>query len=65
MPSEYEEYLCLTQVAKSASIASVAQIGNVSVCLTHSSAPWILDSGATDHISGNKDLFSSLTFPSS
>ena len=62
--SEYEEYLRLTQAAKSSSIASVAQTGNVSTCLTHSPAPWILDTRASDHISGNKDLFSSLTFPS-
>ena len=63
-PSEYEEYLRLTQAAKSSPIASVAQIGNVSACLTHSSAPWILDTRASDYISGNKDLFSSLNFPS-
>ena len=62
-PSEYEEYLRLTQAVKSSSIASVAQTGNVSAYLTHSSAPWILDTGASDHISGNKDIFSSLTFP--
>ena len=47
---EYEEYLRLTQAAKSSSIAFVAQTGNVS-CLTHSSVPWILDTGASDHIS--------------
>ena len=64
-PSEYEEYLRLTQAAKPASIASVAQTGNTSTLLTHSSGPWILDSGASDHISGNKDVFSSLTFPPS
>ena len=64
MLSEYKEYLRLTQAAKSSSIASVAQTGNVPTCLTHSSAPWILDTEASDHISGNKDLFSSLTFPS-
>ena len=63
-PSEYEEYLHLTQAAKSSSIAYVTQTSNVSACLTLSSAPWILDTGAPDHISGNKDLFSSLTFPS-
>ena len=62
--SEYEEYLRLTQAAKSSSIASVARTGNVSTCLTQSSAPWILDTRASNHISGNKDLFSSLTFPS-
>ncbi|RVX13353.1 Retrovirus-related Pol polyprotein from transposon RE1 [Vitis vinifera] len=48
---------------KSASVASVAQTGNTSTCLTHTSSlgPWILDSGTSDHISGNKDLFSSIT----
>ncbi|KAJ9692791.1 hypothetical protein PVL29_011738 [Vitis rotundifolia] len=51
------------QATKSASITSVAQTGNASACLTHTSSlgPWILDSGTSDHISGNKDLFSSIT----
>ena len=35
-PGEYEEYLRLTQVAKSASIAFVALTGNVFAYLTHS-----------------------------
>ncbi|RVX05735.1 Retrovirus-related Pol polyprotein from transposon RE1 [Vitis vinifera] len=43
--------------------ASVAQTDNVFVCFTQSPSlgPWILDSGAFDHISGNKHLFSSIT----
>ena len=60
-PSEYEEFLCLTHAAKSASIASVVLTGNVSTYLTHSLGQWILNSGASDHLSGNEDLFSSLT----
>ena len=60
--SEYDAYLRY-QAAKSVSVASVAQAGNASTCLTHTSSlgPWILDSGASDHISGNK--VSSLTTP--
>ena len=49
--------------ASQASVASVAQPSNASTCLTHTSSlrPWILDSRASDHLSGNKDLFSSIT----
>ena len=51
-PNEYKEYIHLTQAAKSASISFVD-------CLSHSSGPWILNSGAFDQLSGNKDFFSS------
>ena len=63
-PGESEEFLRLTHAAKSTSIASVAQTGNVSAYLAHSLGPWILDSGASDHLSDNKDIFSSLTITS-
>ena len=60
--SKYDDYLRY-QATKSAFVDSVAQTGNVSTCLTHTSSlgPWILDSDTFDHISGNKDLFSSIT----
>ncbi|RVW97215.1 Retrovirus-related Pol polyprotein from transposon RE1 [Vitis vinifera] len=53
LPTEYDDYLRY-QATKSASVTSVAQTGNASACLTHTSSlgPWILDSGASDHISG-------------
>ena len=64
MPSEYEEFLRLTHATKSASITSVAWTGKASAYLAHSLGPWILDSNASYHLSGNKDLFSSLTITS-
>ena len=62
MPNEYKEYLHLTQVAKSTSISSVAHTGNASACLSHSSRPWILDFGASYHISG-RIFFLTITSP--
>ena len=64
MPNEYKEYIHLNQATKFAFILYVTQIGNASVCLSHSSGLWILDSGASDHLSSDKDFFSSLTITS-
>ncbi|RVW71987.1 putative protein phosphatase 2C 55 [Vitis vinifera] len=60
--SEYDDYLRY-QATKSAFVASVSQTGNASAYLTHTSSlgPWIQDFGASDLISSNKDLFSSIT----
>ena len=53
-----------TQASKFALVAFVAQTSNASTCLSHSFGPWIIDSGAFNHFSDNKDIFSSLTFTS-
>ena len=65
-PRELGRHIHLIQAAKSASISFVAQTSNTSSYLTHSSLlePRILDSRASDHLSRNKDLFSSLTITS-
>ena len=63
-PDEYKKYLCITQAAKYTSITFVAQTGNAFACLSQSFGPWILDSGASNHLSVNKDIFSSLTLTS-
>ena len=63
-PNEYKEYIHLTQAAKSAYISFVALTDNAFAYLSHSSGPWILDSGAFDHLSSNKDIFSSLIITS-
>ncbi|KAL6333578.1 hypothetical protein AAG906_028763 [Vitis piasezkii] len=57
--SDYDAYLQY----QAATSASIAQTGNVSVYFTQSPSlgPWILDSGASDHISSNKHFFSSIT----
>jgi len=45
------------------STTSVAHLGTTFVGFTHSTSlgPWVLDSDATDNITGNKSLFSSLS----
>ena len=60
-PRKLVAYPGCTQASKSASIAFVSQSSNASACLLHSSRPWILDFGASDHISSNKNIFSPFT----
>jgi len=40
-------------------ITAIADSGNPSQCLLSSSSKWVIDSGATDHMAGNPNLFSS------
>ena len=58
----YKDFLRWREYCQNSSSAvSAAQSGNSPVCISPSHSPWILDSGASDHITGNKTLFSSLT----
>ena len=62
----FNEFLKWSEDRKlSSSTASVAHTGTSFVGLTQSLSvgPWVFDSGATDHITGNKSLFSSLSSP--
>ncbi|XP_058781179.1 uncharacterized protein LOC131655309 [Vicia villosa] len=60
----YDDFLRWYQnYQNSYSTASVAHTGNSSACLSQSSSlgPWVLDSGVSDHVTGNKNLFTSLS----
>jgi len=51
-----------TQSGPSSSSATLAQAGTSTAFLTSSSAPtWIIDSGATDHMTGNRGIMSSFS----
>ena len=57
-------YPCCTQASKFAPVAFVAQTNNASTCLSHFFGPSIIDYGASNHLSSDKDVFSSLTLTS-
>ena len=61
--ADYQEYLQLKAAKESpSSFALVAH--NSTACISqsgHDQSPWIIDSGAFDHIAGNGSLFSSIS----
>lgn len=62
--SDYEEFLqWFENRQNSGSVASSAHTGKSFACASQSSSlgPWALDTGASDHITGNKALLSSIS----
>ncbi|RDX80325.1 hypothetical protein CR513_39140, partial [Mucuna pruriens] len=58
---EYQEWLKSNNHAQSSASPSVS-----TACISHSmgsQGPWIIDSGASDHIFGNDSVFSSISSP--
>jgi len=63
---EYQEYLKLKSEKPNNQKQSSFVPCFLTACISQSiegPSPWILDSGASDHISGNKSSFSSISFP--
>ena len=63
---EYQEYLKLKSEKSSSQTSSSFVPCYSTACISQSidgSSPWILDSGAFDHIYGNKSSFTSISFP--
>lgn len=52
--SQYQESL----KSSSSSVTAIADSGKQNACLLSSSSKWVIDSGATDHMTGNSGLFS-------
>jgi len=66
--AEYIEFLQYKACKQTSSeIASVVQTGNSVTCFSQSSSSesWVIDSGASDHISGNKSLFTTISYSQS
>ena len=63
--ADYEEYL-QQKAAKESLTSSTISGHNSTACISQSGnnqSPWIIDSGAFDHIAGNSSLFSFLSPP--
>ncbi|RZB80784.1 hypothetical protein D0Y65_030482 [Glycine soja] len=63
--TDYQEYLQL-KAAKESQTSSSISGHNSTACISqfgNNQSPWIIDSGASDHIAGNSSLFSSLSPP--
>ena len=56
--ARYNQFQISQQVSQDSSTATFAQTGNATVCLSSASRPWVIDSGATDHMTGVSGIFS-------
>jgi transposase InsO family protein len=64
--ADYNDFLQYKAAHQKSSSAAAAQSGNpVAFVSTPSLGPWVLDSGASDHMTGNKSLLSHLSYSDS
>ncbi|XP_050223489.1 uncharacterized protein LOC126673397 [Mercurialis annua] len=52
---EYAKYQESLASKRSSSVTAIAESGNSNKCLVSSSSKWVIDSGATDHMTGSYD----------
>ncbi|KAG8661786.1 hypothetical protein MANES_01G039012v8 [Manihot esculenta] len=53
--AQFTQYQASLKSSNSSSITAIAESGNSTACLVSSSSKWVIDSGATDHMSGSFD----------
>ncbi|KAG8658992.1 hypothetical protein MANES_02G001425v8 [Manihot esculenta] len=58
--AQFIQYQASLKSSNSPSITAIAESGNSTACLVSSSSKWVINSGATDHKSGNSTLLSNL-----
>ena len=64
---EFAKYSLYKESLKSSSpsVTAIADSGKSNACLLSTSSKWVIDSGATDHMTGNSNLFSTFQSHSS
>ena len=57
---EFVKFFKYQEALRSSShpITAIAELGKTNTCLISSSSKWVIDSSATDHMTGNPSLFS-------
>ncbi|XP_038886884.1 uncharacterized protein LOC120077091 [Benincasa hispida] len=53
--AKFQQYQESLRASSSTPITAIAETGNISKCLLSSTSKWVIDSGATDHMTGSYD----------